>query len=134
MIKTSRHQERIWALQILYSLDLTGQINTGQARKGIHQLKEEYVLENEAYYFEELVYGVVENIDAYDQKINKQAIDWNIERMAYIDRNILRIALYEMDNGVPVGVVINEAVEVAKEYADEKSAKFINGILAQINR
>ncbi|MFW6287711.1 MAG: transcription antitermination factor NusB [bacterium] len=133
MIKTSRHQERIWALQVLYSLDLKGLIDLEQARKGIQQLKEENVIDDSDHYFEGLVYGVVKKIDEYDQKINNQAIDWDIERMPYVDRNILRIALYEMEEDVPVGVVINEAVEIAKEYAEEKSAKFINGILARIN-
>jgi len=132
MIKTSRHQERIWALQILYSLDLNGTINNEEASRAIHNLKEENELSDDPYYFEELVSGVVNNIEEYDNRINQQAIDWNIKRMPYIDRNIIRIALYEMIQDVPVGVVINEAVEIAKEYAEEKSARFINGILSKI--
>ncbi len=134
MIKTSRHQERIWALQILYSLDLNDTINEEEASKAIRNLKEENELsDDDRYYFEGLVSGVVNNIKEYDNRINQQAIDWNIKRMPYIDRNIIRIALYEMIQDVPVGVVINEAVEIAKEYAEEKSARFINGILAKIN-
>lgn len=132
MIKTSRHQQRIWALQILYSLDLNGIINEEEASKAIRNLKEEHELSDDHYYFEELVSGVVNNIEEYDNRINQQAIDWNIKRMPYIDRNIIRIALYEMIQDVPVGVVINEAVEIAKEYAEEKSARFINGILSKI--
>ncbi len=134
MIKTSRHQERIWALQILYSLDLNDTINEEEASRAIRNLKEEHTLsDDDRYYFEGLVSGVVNNIEEYDNRINQQAIDWNIKRMPYIDRNIIRIALYEMVQEVPVGVVINEAVEIAKEYAEEKSARFINGILAKIN-
>ncbi len=133
MIKTSRHQERIWALQILYSLDLNDTINEEEASRAIRNLKEEHTLsDDDRYYFEGLVSGVVNNIEEYDNRINQQAIDWNIKRMPYIDRNIIRIALYEMIQDVPVGVVINEAVEIAKEYAEEKSARFINGILSKI--
>ncbi len=105
MIKTSRHQQRIWALQILYSLDLNGIINEEEASKAIRNLKEEHELSDDHYYFEELVSGVVNNIEEYDNRINQQAIDWNIKRMPYIDRNIIRIALYEMIQDVPVGVV-----------------------------
>lgn len=134
MIKTSRHQERIWALQILYSLDLNDTINEEEANRAIRNLKEEHSLsDDDRYYFEGLVSGVVNDIEKYDKRINQQAIDWDIKRMPYIDRNIIRIALYEMIQDVPVGVVINEAVEIAKEYAEEKSARFINGILAKIN-
>ncbi|MFW6287134.1 MAG: transcription antitermination factor NusB [bacterium] len=132
MLKISRHQERIWALQILYSLDLTGNLDSEQYLEKVRVIKEENMLAEADYYFEKIIRGVLENYIEYDQLINKTAIDWDIKRMAYVDRNILRISLFEMNNEIPIGVVINEAVELAKEYADEKSAKFINGILAKI--
>ncbi|MFW6021918.1 MAG: transcription antitermination factor NusB [Halanaerobiaceae bacterium] len=128
----TRHQERVWALQILYSLDLIEEINKGEADKKIRIIKEENQLDNNDYYFEGLVIGTIENTERYNSLINEKAIDWKVDRMPYIDRNILRLALFELENDVPVGVVINEAVELAKEYADSQSAKFINGILAKI--
>lgn len=130
MIKVSRHQERIWALQILYSLDLTEEFNEEVASKKIFNLKEEKILTNDNYYFEELIFGVLNNRKEIDEKISNKAIDWNIDRIGYIERNILRISLYEIEKKVPIGVAINEAVELAKVYVDEKSAKFINGVLA----
>ena len=102
------------------------------ADKGISDIKTRENIDDQPYYFEKIVKGVLTQQGKYDQQINLKAIDWKINRMALIDRNILRIALYELDNNLPVGVVINEAVELAKEYGDEKSASFINGILAKI--
>ena len=131
-MKITRHQERIWALQILYSLDLSDEMELASSVKGIGDLKIREKIDDQPYYFEEIVKGVVLHKGKYDSRINLRAIDWNINRMALIDRNILRIALYELENNLPVGVVINEAVELAKEYGDEKSASFINGILAKI--
>lgn len=132
MVRVTRHQQRVWALQILYCLDLTGELNLAQAQKHFRNLRSANDLDEEDYYFVEIVEGVIKDLNRFDRTIDRQAIDWQIERMAYIDRNILRIALYEMENEIPVGVAINEAVELAKEYGDEKSAGFINGILAKV--
>lgn len=131
-MKVSRRQERIWALQALYRLDLIDDMDLRAADKGISDIKTRENIDDQPYYFEKIVKGVLTQQGKYDQQINLKAIDWKINRMALIDRNILRIALYELDNNLPVGVVINEAVELAKEYGDEKSASFINGILAKI--
>ena len=131
-MKVSRRQERIWALQALYRLDLIDDMDLRAADKGIRDIKTRENIDDQPYYFEEIVKGVLTQQGKYDRQINLKAIDWKINRMALIDRNILRIALYELDSNLPVGVVINEAVELAKEYGDEKSASFINGILAKI--
>ncbi|MCG8512871.1 MAG: transcription antitermination factor NusB [Halanaerobiales bacterium] len=131
-MKVSRRQERIWALQALYRLDLIDDMDLRAADKGISDIKTRENIDDQPYYFEKIVKGVLTQQGKYDRQINLKAIDWKINRMALIDRNILRIALYELDNNLPVGVVINEAVELAKEYGDEKSASFINGILAKI--
>lgn len=82
-----------------------------------------------------LLTGVVENKEAVDSKIGEYAIDWTVERMPATDRNILRIAVYEMFFAEPVlapGVAINEAVEIAKMYGTEESGRFINGILGKM--
>lgn len=133
MNKTTRHQERIWALQLLYSLDLLNELKRNEARRKIREFKIEEGLSEDKYYFENIIEGVIENLREIDERINHQAIDWKIERMSCVDRNILRIALFEMAHGIPVGVAINEAVELAKDYSDIKSAGFINGILARLS-
>lgn len=132
MSRITRHQERVWALQVLYSLDLAGEIDVDHANRQIKNIKKSESLKEEDYYFEELVQGVIKDQNHFDSIINSKAIDWDLKRMAYIDRNILRIAVYEIENELPRGVAINEAVELAKEYGDSKSAGFINGILAGI--
>lgn len=129
MLKVSRHQERVWALQVLYGLDILDSLIVVEAKKGITNLKDNEVLCDKSYYFEGLVIGVVKGLTEYDRKINELAIGWKVERMSYIDRNILRMALHEMKEGLAQGVVINEAVELAKEFSDDKSPAFINGIL-----
>ena len=120
MSKITRHQQRIWSLQILYSIDLKNKFNLENAEKEIKNIKEKNKLMEKKYYFEKLVIGIVEDRNNLDKYINEKAVDWTIERMAVIDRNILRLSLYEMEEDlVPVGVAINEAVELAKEYGDE---------------
>jgi len=118
-------------MQLLYSLDLTGDFDTRTARNKILELKEKEMLSDKEYYFEELVKGVLINRAELDKQIREKAINWDIDRIGYLERSILRIALYELQNEIPVGVAINEAVELAKEYIDKKSARFINGILAE---
>ncbi|MFI5359528.1 MAG: transcription antitermination factor NusB [Halanaerobiales bacterium] len=129
MVKLNRRQERIWALQILYGLDLTDELREEAAYRRINEFKEEKLLTG-SFYFEDLVLGVINNRVTLDEEIDKRAINWSIERIGYVERNILRIALFEIQEEVPIAVAINEAVEIAKEYSDEKSARFINGILS----
>ncbi|MFH1790761.1 MAG: transcription antitermination factor NusB [Candidatus Omnitrophota bacterium] len=83
-----------------------------------------------------LVAGVTENIHAIDEMLRKYATNWQLERMAVVDKNIMRIAAFELlyaDN-IPAKVTINEAVEMAKKYGDKDSSKFVNGILDKINK
>jgi len=83
-----------------------------------------------------LVNGVIENLLLIDDIIKKYAIEWEIDRIAVVDRNILRISIYEMlySDDVPGAVAVNEAIEIAKNYGGEESAKFINGILGNVIR
>lgn len=80
---------------------------------------------------ETLIRGVLENRDAIDAAIQKLARNWSLHRMATVDRNILRAAIFEMQHctDVPPVVTINEAVEIAKRYSTDESGKFVNGIL-----
>ncbi len=81
-----------------------------------------------------LVRGTVKNLPPIDKEISGSAINWSIKRMPCLDRNILRMAVFEllfMDN-IPVLVSINEAIELAKKYSSEDSPRFINGVLHKI--
>ncbi len=79
----------------------------------------------------ELVRGALDHLPEIDRTIIEHAREWRIERMANIDRNVLRLALYEMNyrEDIPISVSINEAVELAKKFGTEESGRFVNGIL-----
>lgn len=85
---------------------------------------------------ETLVKGTCGNLSAIDKIISKHADNWNISRMAVIDRNIMRMCVYEMlyRDDIPQNVSINEAIELAKKYGDVDSGKFVNGILDNIKK
>ncbi len=80
--------------------------------------------------------GVVENTDAIDGILNRYSEHWKVSRMSPIDRNILRLSVYEIAflSDIPLPVTINEAIEVAKEFGSETSAAFVNGILDKIGK
>lgn len=79
--------------------------------------------------------GVCEQLEDIDKKIEEVSVKWKLSRMATVTRTVLRLAVYEMTNSdVPIKVIINEAIEIAKKYDDENSTGFINGILNKIAR
>ncbi len=82
----------------------------------------------------DLVLGVGRHQEPIDELIARYAIDWAVERMPAVDRNVLRLAVYELRERpeVPVGVVISEAVELAKRYSTDESGRFVNGILSSV--
>lgn len=83
---------------------------------------------------EPLIRGVLEHLNTIDEQIRRYAKNWDLHRMALVDRNILRLAIYEMVHrlDIPPVVTINEAIEIAKKYSTEDSGKFVNGILDKI--
>jgi len=83
---------------------------------------------------EPLIRGVIENRDAIDAGLTTHAANWDLHRMAAVDRNILRLAVYEMlhREDIPPVVTINEAVDIAKKFSTDESGKFVNGILDKI--
>ncbi len=87
-------------------------------------------------YTERLVRGVAEKLSLIDGTIKRFAENWEINRMACVDRNILRLGTYEMlyVDEIPMKVAINEAVELAKRYGEDDSSKFVNGILDRIGK
>jgi N utilization substance protein B len=83
----------------------------------------------------DLVRGTVENVQEVDERITRHAEHWRIERMPTVDRNILRLAVYEMTRGgTPPPVAIDEALELARKFSNEESVQFVNGVLDAVRR
>jgi len=128
----TRHKARMLALQALYEVDSVAR----RPEIVIERLLTEADLSQEISEFSrDLVSGTAKNRDEIDRSIQKFAPAWPVEQLAIVDRNILRLAIFEIlfDNKVPVKVVINEAVELAKTFGSESSAKFINGVLGSVS-
>jgi len=131
MDKVSRHKQRTWVLQILYGLDIRKKMDLENALKSYRKFLEEKGRADKDLYAEDLLSGVITELEILDAQIDANAIDWSISRMPAVDRNILRIAVYEIQNDIPTRVAINEAVKIAKKFAEDSSPGFINGILAK---
>lgn len=132
MRKRSRSREL--ALQILYQIDITRD-DPESCLQNFWQLNTEEEVEPDIKNFSaELVKGVAEHLEAIDERISKYATNWQLKRMAVVDRNILRMACYELifRDDIPPKVSINEAVELAKSYSGSESGKFVNGVLDKI--
>jgi N utilization substance protein B len=128
----TRHKARTIALQALYEADCA----THDAEAVVERLLAETDLAEENNNFAvELVRGVLQNRDEIDQNIKRFAPAWPVNQIAIIDRNILRLAIFEIlfDNKVPVKVAVSEAVELAKTFGSQNSAKFVNGVLGTVS-
>jgi N utilization substance protein B len=128
-----RRKARELALQVLYQIDLAGL----EPAPALELFCEHFEAGKRSMpYTRRLVQGVVDNRQEFDTMIGSHAENWRPERMSVIDRNILRLALYELryQTDVPARVVINEAIEVAKRFGNEESGSFINGILDAIRK
>jgi N utilization substance protein B len=126
-----RRKGRECALQILFQFDF----QSGEETRLIRQYWENNPCPAKARVFaEQLVQGTLEHLKEIDDLICKYALHWKPERFFGIDRNIIRIASYEIlyRGDIPVRVTIDEALEIAKKFSTEDSAKFINGILDKI--
>jgi N utilization substance protein B len=122
-----RRRARRRALDILYQADVT-------RRSALEVLVERRELDEVDPFTEELVRGVTEKMAELDRMIGEHAEGWTVHRMAVVDRNVMRLACYEMlwREDVPVAVAIDEAVEAAKELSTQDSGRFVNGILGRI--
>jgi N utilization substance protein B len=123
-----RRRGRELALQMLYQHEIAGTAVEGilsscEELKQVPQATREFAIA--------LVQGVISKLTELDSQLVDQADNWRLERMAAVDRNILRLALYELmfENGTPPAVVIDEAVEIAKRFGSERSSQFVNGVL-----
>lgn len=126
-----RHQSRIHALQVLYEVDLTGH---GVDETLAHLVEEEPVTPEVAARAGRLVRGVRAHLDEIDPRIAAAAPAFPVEQLPAIDRNVLRLATYELlhEPDVPTGSAINEAVELAKRFGGDNSGRFVNGALGTI--
>ena len=125
-----RTRSRELALQYLYQLDLVGE----NAAKAEEFVREEERDTSTGDFTLDLIDGVLRHKDAIDGTIRDVAQNWDIDRMAVIDRNVLRLATYELlwCSDIPPKVSINEAIELGKRYSTQNSGGFINGILDKI--
>jgi N utilization substance protein B len=128
----SRTKARECALQALYQLDTSGG-DPRDALRGILAHFEDADADT-AQFAEQLVRGVQQERGAIDELIQKSSTHWKLDRMARVDRNILRLAVYEILRraDVPVRVTLNEAVELGKKFGSEESSAFVNGVLDKI--
>jgi N utilization substance protein B len=133
----ARHRSRKRALQVLFEWDIRG----GSIDTAISHFYESLYSEEDENkpkpdrFMEELVRGTVANAKSIDEHIEAKSEHWRLSRMAVVDRNILRLAIYELkQNIVPAPVVIDEAIELARQFSNDESVSFINGVLDAVHR
>ena len=132
MASQSRRRSRIAAFQVLFEADLSGRLVPEVLER---QLAESTLGASAQQFARDLVYGVGRHLEAIDDTIRRYAPAYPLEDMAAVDRNVLRLAIYEVlfDTGrAPLRVAINEAVEIAKGYGSESSGRFVNGVLGAV--
>ena len=127
----ARHQARIVALQVLYEIDCAGHAPEIVLER---RLADVQLTKSAKTFARRLVNGTLEHQDVLDVFIHRHAPEWPLEQMAYIDRNILRIAIFEfaVDGHTPIKVAINEAVELAKAFGSDSAPRFVNGVLGTL--
>ncbi len=131
-----RRKSRELALQYLFGHDFQGQSCAPEAiEEGLEMFCQVFEAGEKALpYCRKLALGLCQNQEAIDEQIKKHSHNWRLERMSFVDRNILRISVYEMQycKDVPAQVAINEALEIARRFSVSDSIGFINGILDSI--
>lgn len=141
---SNRHFCRIIAMQILYQSDFRSAFfsryqkieDEAEAVKKELEAKiyEQAPKDDNHIFIKDLINGVIDNLKNIDEIIVKYASEWPIEQITNIDRNILRLGVYELkfNDNMPAKVAINEAIELAKTFGGEKSGKFVNGVLGSV--
>jgi len=128
-----RRKSRELALQVLYHWDVTGQ----DAAKTLSQLQEHFSPgPGKDEFAERIVLGVLNHREEIDQLIEKVSENWRLDRMTVIDRNLLRLATFELRfcDDIPPKVALNEAIDLGKRFGSEESGSFINGVLDRIQK
>ena len=132
-----RRQAREAALQVLFAADARGAFQTGSLEPLFEQVLQEFSLPPRARERARvLVEGVAQNLKAIDEQIERASDRWRLSRLARVDRNVLRIASFELlfEPDTPAEVVIDEAVEIARRFAGDRSPAFVNGVLDAVAR
>jgi len=132
--RMSRRTAREAALQTLYQLDL-GLVEAPQAFK--YALESTPLEQKDEDYAKRIISAATTNWEQINSFISDFAVGWSLDRLARVDRSLLRLSLAEMLNqeqDTPVGVIINEGLELAKQYSTDESSRFINGILGNVAR
>jgi N utilization substance protein B len=127
----ARHEGREAALQMLFQMEASG----ASAEATIALFWRSFEAEPEGReYSDAAVRGVEETLESVDERITKASTHWRLERMARVDRNVLRLGTWELlhRRDVPRAVILDEAVELAKEFGTEESSAFVNGVLNRI--
>ena len=131
---SNRHLARTIAMQSLFLWDFNGknEVDTGKITKKVFSNFAPSF--NDHGFVKNVIKGVTKNISEIDKYITKYATEWPLDQITIVDRNILRIGVYELvfDDDIPAKVAINEAIEIAKAYGSESSGKFVNGVLGAI--
>lgn len=130
----SRRLAREKAMQIMFQIDV-GKTDKQIATQSV--LDEDNLSEKDRAYVHTLINGLCTSLNEVDEHIRNFTIDWDLERLANVDRNILRIAIFEMkylSDEIPWPVSINEAVELAKRFSTAESSKYVNGILDRFKK
>jgi transcription antitermination protein NusB len=131
---SSRRRSRQRALQLLFTWDARRQPLDDVINGYYDSLVSEEKPERDPFAVD-LVRGTVDSLDLLDELIAKHAAHWRMERMPAVDRNILRLAVYEMTfGGTPAAVTIDEALELARKFSGEESVQFVNGVLDAVHR
>ena len=132
----SRKSAREAAMQLIYQIDL-GAANPDEAIVHFYENYEgKEFNEEDRVYIEGCVHGTCDSLKTIDEVIEKNSIEWKVNRIAKVDLAIMRLAIYEMTNrqDVPKAVAVNEAIELAKKFGGENSSSYINGVLGNIIR
>jgi N utilization substance protein B len=131
---SSRHLSRVCAFQAIYEWDFRPDADIDEIISRSIKIKGEEKIDSD--YVTKIIKGVINKAPKIDNEIEKSAPEWPIEQISRIDKNILRIAIYELlySKDIPPKVSIDEAVELAKTFGSDSSSKFINGVLGTVYR
>ncbi len=130
-----RREAREYALQFLFEIEYEHS-DIQETLNEFWTLQEKSVSPDCHGFSEQLIWGVLEHMEALDATLKKVADNWEVKRMSRVDRNVLRIAIYEMKfrTDIPPVVSINEAVDIARDFSGGVSGKFVNGVLDRISK
>jgi len=131
---SNRHLSRTIAMQSLFLWDFRGK-NKNDVKEILSGVFKNFAPEfNDQGFSENIIKGVMKKLEAIDVYITKYATEWPLDQITIVDRNILRIGVYELifNDEIPAKVAINEAIEIAKTFGGESSGKFVNGVLGAI--